>query len=139
LFMYLAIPQESQEAILNAKKLERPLYQVERDLLGFDYAKLGGYVMGQWDLPKNLQEITCFHPEPGKADRFASETALLHLATLLVQADLEAGAFGAGAFPIDPAAWPLTGLTEELCLQARQTAAEQFDAVADSITTLDFN
>ena len=38
--MYLAIPEESQQAILNAKKLERPLYQVERELLGFDSAKL---------------------------------------------------------------------------------------------------
>ena len=139
LFMYLAIPQESQQAILRAKKQERPLYQVERELLGFDYAKLGGYVMGHWNLPKNLQEITCFHPEPVKANQFASETALLHLASLLVRTDLEAGVFGAGAFAVDPAAWPLTALTEEQCLQARQTAAEQFSAVADSITTLDFN
>ncbi len=139
LFMYLAIPKESQQAILNAKKLERPLYQVERELLGFDYAKLGGYVMGQWDLPKSLQVITCFHPEPGKANQFASEAALLHLACQLVQADLEAGAFGAGAFLVDPAAWQLTGLTEEHCLNARQTAAEQFGAVSESISTLDFN
>jgi HD-like signal output (HDOD) protein len=135
LFMYIAIPKESQHAILNAKKLERPLYQVERELLGFDYAKLGGYVMGKWDLPKSLQAITCFHPEPGKADQFASETALLHLASLLVQADLEDAVFGAGAFLVDPAAWRLTGLTEEHCLQARQTAAQQFGEVAESIAT----
>ena len=115
------------------------MYQVERELVGFDYAKLGGYVMGQWDLPKSLQAITWFHPEPGKAGQFASEAALLHLASLLVQTDLEAADFGAGAFLVDPAAWQLTGLTEERCLQARQTAAEQFGTVADSITTLDFN
>lgn len=139
LFMYIAIPEESQHAILNAKKLERPLYQVERELLGFDYAKLGGYMMRQWDLPKSLQAITWFHPEPGKANQFALETALLHLASLLVQADLEAGAFGAGAFLVDPAAWQLTDLTEEHCLHARQTAAEQFGEVAESISTLDFN
>jgi HD-like signal output (HDOD) protein len=138
LFMYIAIPEESQHAILKANKLERPLYQVERKLLGFDYAKLGGYVMGKWDLPKSIQAITCFHPEPGKADQFASETALLHLASLLVQADLEDGAFGAGAFLVDPAAWQLTDLTEEQCLNARQTAAEQFNEVAESISTLDF-
>lgn len=132
LFMYLAIPEESQQAISNAKKLERPLYQVERELLGFDYAKLGGYVMRQWDLPKSLQAITCFHPEPGKADQFGSETALLHLASLLVQADLEAGAFGAGAFLVDPAAWQLTGLTGAHCLHARQTVAEQLGVIVDN-------
>ncbi len=135
--MYIAIPAESQQAIVKAKKLERPLFQVERELLGFDYAKLGGYMMQQWDLPKSLQAITCFHPEPGKANQFASEAALLHLASLLVQADLEAGAFGAGAFLVDPVAWQLTGLTEERCLNARQTAAAQFNEIAESITTLD--
>ena len=139
LFMYQAIPEESQQAILSAKKLERPLYQVERGLLGFDYAKLGGYVMKQWDLPKSLQFITCFHPEPGKANQFAQECALLHLAYQLVQADLEAGTFGAGASLVDPAAWQLTSLTEEHCLNARQTAAEEFGEVAESISTLDFN
>ena len=136
LFMYIAIPQESQNAILNAKKLARPLYQVERELIGFDYAKVGGYVMGQWDLPKSLQAITCFHPEPGKANQYASETALLHLASLLVQADLEDGDFAAGAFLVDPAAWQLTSLTAAHCLQARQTAVEQFAEVAESLSTL---
>ena len=139
LFMYIAIPEESQDTILKAKKMGRPLYQVERELLGFDYAKLGGYVMGKWDLPKSLQAITRFHPEPGKADQFESETALLHLASLLVQADLEDADFGAGAFLVDPAAWQLTGLTEEQCLQVQHTAAEQFGEVADSISSLDFN
>ncbi len=139
LFMYIAIPEESQHAILKAKKLERPLYQMERELLGFDYAKVGGYMMRQWDLPKSLQAITCFHPEPGKSNQFASETAMLHLASLLVQADLEAGVFGEGAFLVDTAAWQLTGLTEEHCLKARQTAAEEFNAVAESISGLDFN
>ena len=139
LFMYIAIPEESQHAILKAKKLERPLYQMERELIGFDYAKVGGHMMRQWDLPKSLQTITCFHPEPGKSNQFASETAMLHLASLLVQADLEAGVFGEGAFLVDTAAWQLTGLTEEHCLKARQTAAEEFNAVAESISGLDFN
>jgi HD-like signal output (HDOD) protein len=139
LFMYIAIPKESQEIILKSKKLERPLYQIERELLGFDYAKLGGYVMGQWDLPKRLQEITRFHPEPCKANEFELETALLHLASMLAQADLEAGTFGLGAFPVDPAAWQLTGLAEEQCLHIQQMAAEQFNSVAESIFDSDFN
>ena len=134
LFMYLSIPQESQQAILKAKKLERPLYQMERDLLGFDYATLGGYMMLQWDLPKSFQAITCFHPEPGRATQFAMETALLHLSALLVMSDLEAGVFGQGAFTIDPTVWPTTGLTEEQCLNSRQTAADAFGEVANSLS-----
>jgi len=64
---------------------------------------------------------------------------LLHLASSLVRADLENGTFGAGTFLIDPAAWKLTDLTEEQCIDTRQKAAEQFGEVADSISTLDFS
>ena len=133
LFMYKAIPGESQQAILNAKNLEQPLYQVERELLGFDYAKVGAYVMKQWSLPKSVQATTYFHPEPGKASQFALESALLHLASLLVRADLEAGIFGEGALLVDPAAWQLTSLTEEHCQHAQQISSEQFDAISQSI------
>ena len=139
LFMYIAIPAESQQAIVKAKKLARPLFQVEREMLGFDYAKLGGYMMQQWHLPNSLQIMTCFHPEPGRSTQFSSETATLHIASLLAQSDLEDGDFGAGTFVVDPVVWQLTGLTEENCFNAQQMAAEQFKEVADSITALDFS
>lgn len=133
LFMYLSIPKESQQAILNARKQDRPLYQVERELLGFDYAALGGYVMGQWDLPQRLRTITCFHPEPGRTHPFALETALLHLSSLLVISDLEKRIFGKGSFTVDPTVWTTTGLTEEQCLILRQIAADQFGEVTTSL------
>lgn len=136
LFIYLGIPERAQRAILQAREQERPLYLVERELLGFDYAYIAGLMMREWSLPKSLRVPIAFHPAPGSADQFESETALLHLASLLVQADLEAGVFGEGAFVANPAAWKLTGLTEEQCLNARQAASEQFGEVAESIFPL---
>ncbi|MBI9090829.1 MAG: HDOD domain-containing protein [Desulfobacterium sp.] len=133
LFMYLSIPKESQQAILNARKQDRPLYQVERELLGFDYAKLGGYVMGQWDLPQSLRTITCFHPEPARTHQFALETAVLHLSSLLVISDLEKRSFGKGSFTVDPTVWTTTRLTEEQCLNLRQITADQFGEVTNSL------
>ena len=133
LFMYIAIPEESKRAISKAKELERPLNQMERELLGFDYAKVGGYMMKQWDLPESLQNAIWFHPEPSKANQFALETALLHLSSMLVRSDLEEGVFGEGAFIVDPTAWPTTSLTEEQCLNFRQTAAEQFEEASNSL------
>jgi HD-like signal output (HDOD) protein len=135
LFMYLAIPEESQQVILKAKELKRPLYQVERELLGFDYAQIGGNMMRKWDLPKSLQVTTRFHPEPNVAKQFTLETALLHLSYLLIHSDLEDGNFGAGAFVADDTVWATTRLTKKQCLDIRQTAANQFDEVANSIFT----
>ncbi len=133
LLMYTAIPKESQCAILSAKELDRPLYQVEKEQLGFDSAKIGGYMMKQWDLPKSFQAITWFHTEPAKAEHFSLETALLHLSSLLVRSDLEDGVLGEGSFAVDPTVWETTNLTEEQCLDLRQTAADQFSEVANSL------
>jgi len=131
--MYQSIPEESQAAVLKSKNTAQPLYQVERELIGFDYAKLGGYLMKQWSLPKSLQMITYFHPEPGKTSQFTEETALLHLSYLLVLSDLEDGVFGEGPYVVDPSVWSNTSLTEERCLEYRQTAVEQFNTVKDSL------
>ena len=133
LFMYLSIPEESQEAIIAADRKQRPLYLVERDMLGFDYAQVGGYVLKEWNLPENLQTTTEFHPEPSRAAQFKMETSLLHISSLLVQAQEKSGKFGAGAFVPDPVAWELTGLEEQQCGSARDKAAEEFTSVVETI------
>lgn len=134
LLMYTAIPKESQRAILTAEESDRPLYQVEREQLGFDYAKVGGYLMKQWDLPKSFQAITWFHPEPGDAKQFSFEVALLHLSSLLVRSALKEGVLGEGAFAVDPTVWKTTNLTEEQCLDLRKVASDQFSEVANSLS-----
>ena len=133
LFMYLSIPDESQQAILTAHEKKQPLYLVERELIGFDYAVLGGYMMKQWGLPTVFQAVTCFHPEPNRAGQFPLETALVHLGALLVHSDLEDGVFGEGSFAVDPNALAVTGFTLERCLDIRKIASEQFAEVEQSL------
>jgi HD-like signal output (HDOD) protein len=133
LFMYLSIPDESRQAILQAREKTKYLHLVERELIGFDYAVLGGYMMKQWGLPKIFQVVTCFHPEPGKAVQFALETALVHLGAHLAHSELEDGVFGEGSFTVDPTALEATGLTLERCLDIRKIASEQFAEVEQSL------
>ncbi|MCP3871601.1 MAG: HDOD domain-containing protein [Desulfobacteraceae bacterium] len=133
MIMYQAIPDESLQAVQKSKETSRPLYQVERELIGFDYAKLGGYLMKQWKLPKSFQMITFFHPEPHKTNQFSLEAALLHLGYLLVLSDLEDGVFGEGAYIVDSSVWSTTSLTMENCLEYRQTALDQFNKVKNNL------
>jgi HD-like signal output (HDOD) protein len=133
LFMYIAIPGAAREAILSARKEDRPLYLVERELLGFDYAQVGGYVMRQWDLPKPFQAITYFHTQPGKATHYATESSLLHLSAMLVLSELEEGVFGQGAYAVDPTAWSTTGLTVEKCLNYKEIASGEYGGIGDSL------
>lgn len=133
MIMYQAVPEESQKALLKSIKLAQPLYKAEREMIGFDYAKLGAYLMKLWHLPQNFQVITCFHPEPHKTSQYAMETALLHLSYLLVLSDLQNGVFGEGSFKVNPAALQTTHLTEEQCLESRQTASDQFNQVESTL------
>ena len=133
MLMFLAIPEESQQAILQAKEMQKPLFQVERELLGFDYAQIGGNLMGKWGFPKRLQIATRYHPEPHLAKQFSQETSLLHLSHLLVQADLEEGRFGAIPFVAEDSSWMTTGLTEERCVEIKQTSLTECAEVANSL------
>ena len=47
----------------------RPLVEVEREILGLDYARVGATLMHQWQLPESLIESTEYHPEPLRAQR----------------------------------------------------------------------
>ena len=58
----------------------------EREVLGFDHADVGGYLLGLWGLPPAVVEAVAFHHFPTKSER-ASFTALtaVHVANVLVQ------------------------------------------------------
>ena len=63
----------------------QPLFKVEQEIIGLDYARVGGALMRQWDLPKSLTQATEFHVEPGRAGENALETAIVHLAALMAE------------------------------------------------------
>jgi len=133
LFMYIAIPEECQQIMQTSKERNQPLYQTEREVLGFDYAAVGAHMMEQWGLPDSIYDMTRFHPEPSKSTDHKEEAALLHLSALLVRSDLEELDFGEGALEVDPIAWSSTGLAVDQCHQLRQIAADQFKEVADAL------
>ncbi len=133
LCIYQGIPDKAQQAISRARQEVRPLYLVEREMLGFDFAAVGALMMTEWHLPESLQLPIAFQMTPGKAGGFALEASLLHLASLLIEADLNNSDFAQGLYSVDAAVWELSGLTESQCLQARSTAADQYADVAEKI------
>lgn len=68
-----------------ANETNVPRYLIEREILGFDYAQVGGELAKQWKLPLSFQETIAFQLEPEKAPQFAIETSIVHLAQQLVQ------------------------------------------------------
>ena len=87
-----------------------PVYQAERQIIGFDHAQVGGELARQWNLPPLLEECIAYHHSIGEAKRYPRETALVHLANILAQMAEVDTLDSDDVSAIDPHAWELTGL-----------------------------
>ncbi len=126
--LYDRLPELTGAALRRARETGRTLFQVEREVLGFDYAQVGAMLMREWQLPQSLQDSVHYHPEPAKAQAYPLETSLLHVAsqfTVAVSSGLDAEQWSAS---VDAFAWRTTGLSEEvysmLCEEAEERTAE---------------
>lgn len=130
LVMYQSIPEESTEALLYSQVESRMLHEVERDVVGFDYAQLGGALLKQWGLPEGLCESVRRHISPGQSTDYVLETSIVHLAGVLS----DVGQTGEDVTEyceshVDPFAWATTGLTPGQCVAIQAEVESQLDDV----------
>ena len=130
LIIFNRLPEQAKQSLLLVQDQvgDLPIYQAERQIIGFDHAQVGGELANQWNLPRLLVECIAHHHSIAEAQRYPHETALVHLANILAQMaevdTLEPG----DASPIDPLAWEITGLGEDnieaVIRQAQQEIVE---------------
>ncbi len=66
--------------VVDALRGDRPICEVEREILGFDHAVLGEYVAARWQLPEPLTTAIRYHHE---ADRYdGPQAAIVHVVAL---------------------------------------------------------
>lgn len=129
LVMYQSVPELAQQAIDLAEHSGRPLYQVEQEVIGLDYARVGGLLMRQWRLPESLREATEYHVEPGRSVSYPLETFLVHVADLLARSMEREEDFSLQVAFIHPQSWELTGLTLDQCAAVGSEARRRLDSV----------
>ena len=62
---------------------EVPTYIAEREIIGVDHGKIGGWTLEEWDLPKNITDSVMWHHD-FKAKKYHSrKTAVIHVADVL--------------------------------------------------------
>jgi putative nucleotidyltransferase with HDIG domain len=99
------MPEEAHEIIARRNKVGGLLWQIEREVLGFDHGEVGAALSRSWNLPLSLEEIIGNHHNPGLSKRYPLETTIIHLA------DIIAKAMGLGSSgdmhvpPLDEKAW----------------------------------
>ena len=114
LVMFTLIPGEVKTIFETAQSQSLLLYQVERQVLGFTHAVVGGELLKQWQLPEQIAIAVKYHHNPVAANRFKVDVALLHVADLIASA-LTMDSSGEKLIPpLDHDAWDELGLSEKI-------------------------
>jgi HD-like signal output (HDOD) protein len=130
LVMYQSIPDESTAALLRARADRTPLHEVERDVIGFDYAQLGGALLHEWGLPQGLWEPVQLQLTPEQSAAHYPVASIVHLAGVLSDiGQTEEAAVDALVSLVDPFVWQATGLTPEQCAVVHEEVERQLDGV----------
>jgi len=127
--IYLKKPEAAQEAIMESIEQSIPLHLAERKLLGFDYIQAGIELMRLWHLPDSYEKTTEYHLQPGAAEQFQVEAAIVHLARHIVMRRDNDMPGAAGTEQVDPAVWNLTNLTQSVVDEVELEAPKYINEV----------
>lgn len=67
-----------------AQDPDRPVEEIEQELLGITHAEMGEHLMGVWNMPRELVEAVRYHHDPAYRSDFAAYANLVCLANRLL-------------------------------------------------------
>lgn len=109
-----ARPEVSLELLMAQRDTKRFYLDLERELLGFDHAELGGALLEKWKIPVSIAEPVEFHHHPELAEQFRLETSLVHLADIICHAMELGQAAEWGVPPLDETSWDRLGVSAHM-------------------------
>jgi HD-like signal output (HDOD) protein len=106
------LPEQQAQAISQSEEERRPLFQVEREIYGFDYAEVGANLLRAWGLPDSLQTAVGFHTEPSRTEEHVLESSIVHVASILSQAHVATDELSETVPHFETVAFQVAGLEE---------------------------
>jgi HD-like signal output (HDOD) protein len=109
--LYKELPDVFEHIVAGARAGDRTFRDAEQSLLGMDHCDMIASLVEKWHFPACLTEPIIFHHRPSRASIARHETAIVHVADIIVRA-LGYGCGGdARIGSIEPAAWSRLELT----------------------------
>jgi len=110
--LMLEFQKEYEAAMKEAQTKRISIFEAEQNQFGATHAHVGSWLAEKWRFPRNLIEVMEFHHRPALAKNAPLETAIVHLADILVRAR-GCGFAGENLVPaVHPAAFELIALAE---------------------------
>jgi len=143
LVIFNRLPEQAKEALLRVLDSvdDLPVYEAERQVMGFDHAQVGMEMARQWNLPPLLQECIGCHHSISDADRYPREVALVHLANVFAQMAEIDTLNPDDVTAADPHAWEMCGIdrdegiVEQVVREAQQEIVELEQLFIDDAST----
>jgi putative nucleotidyltransferase with HDIG domain len=109
--LMLEFQNEYEAAMNEARTKDISIFEAEKIQFNATHANVGGWLAEKWRFPRNLIEVIEFHHRPALAKNAPLETAIVHMADILVRAR-GFGFAGENLVPeIHPAAFELLKLS----------------------------
>jgi HD-like signal output (HDOD) protein/CheY-like chemotaxis protein len=85
ILIFLCRQSEACARVMEGVNGNRPLLEVEREIIGVTHPEAGAYILGMWGLPSRIVEAVLLHPTPGRLehDSLCSVTSV-HVASALL-------------------------------------------------------
>jgi len=129
--MYVKLPETASR--IEAAVRDRDVYMIdaEREILGLTHADVAGWLASAWHLPTVLKEPIMYHHQPTLAKVAPMQTAIVHVADVLVKA-MGCGCSGDGLVPpLSSEAWSAMNLDDESLAACVAQAAQEFETIDD--------
>ncbi len=84
--LYKEMPDVFEHIVARAMGENRTFRAVEHELLGTDHGEIASWLMERWRFPPALAEPIVFHHAPARARIAHDETAIVHVANVIVRA-----------------------------------------------------
>ncbi|MBL1320611.1 MAG: HDOD domain-containing protein [Methylophaga sp.] len=126
LVLYQTLPELSKQVLMAARFDNEPVHQAEKRIIGFDHCEVGLALSQAWRLPPSIGEVIRYHLSPSEAESFPTETAIIHLANIVVGIARQGDD---ATVSIEPEAWDLLQLNTDVLPEIIHQMNEQLENI----------
>ena len=114
LIIFIETPKYAVEVINQCVEKNELMHKVEKEVLGFDHAKLGGLLLKKWKLPEGIVSSVYYHHMPSISSGDIIGPSIIHIADIITHA-LHFGSSGENFVPtFNEKAWKSLDLDIEI-------------------------
>ena len=120
--MYHAVPNTCQAALDKSLADGSPLFAAERELVGFDYAEVGGKLLRAWGLPESICQPVLFQVDPARSEGYLRDAAIARIVDEIVNSAAPDVALAEREIDIAAENWQLAQVSELQYQQGRRVS-----------------